>query len=70
MSLFGGDAGIRTAAADRPGPEQETLRLLHAKELLLKSETALGGDAGIRTLVQNRETLRLLHAYPCLNFRA
>ena len=29
-----------------------------------------GGDAGIRTLVQNRETLRLLHAYLCLNFRA
>jgi len=29
-----------------------------------------GGDAGIRTLVQNRETLRLLHAYLWLNFRA
>ena len=32
--------------------------------------STIGGDGGIRTLVQNRETLRLLHAYPRLDFRA
>lgn len=32
--------------------------------LLIAITIAFGGDGGSRTLVQNRENLRLLHAYP------
>ena len=38
--------------------------------LLSNFDLSISGDGGIRTLVQNRETLRLLHAYPRLDFRA
>ena len=54
---------------ERHGPPRlvqirETLSLLNTKMPSELLQTAFGGDAGSRTLVQIMETLRLLHAYP------